>query len=209
MIHTTVGKLIALFLGAALAGSAGCGRSQPSRFYTLTSQKSSNATFGSAPAYQGAIVAIGPVTIPRYLDRPQMVTRSDRNEVRFAETERWAGSLAEDVSRVLIENLSMLLAGDNVVVLRWDQAVLSSVPTKFRVGVEVLRFEGAVGGTVDFRARYTIHDMDGKALSVKESTVQERASGPDYDALAAAMSRTLASASREIADVVRVKGTGN
>ena len=204
-MHTTGGKLMALLLGIALVGSAGCGHSKPSRFYTLASMKSPNGTFEGAPARQGDVVAIGPVTIPRYLDRPQMVTRSDRNEVRIAESERWAGSLAEDVSRVLIENLSVLLAGDNVVVLRWDQAALSSVPIKYRVGVEVLRFEGAVGGAVDLRARYTIHDVDGKALSVKESTVQERASGPDYDALAAAMSRTLASASREIADVVRAK----
>jgi uncharacterized lipoprotein YmbA len=133
-----------------------------------------------------------------------MVTRSDRNEVRFAETERWAAPSRGRLPGADRESIDAA-AGDNVVVLRWDQAVLSSVPTKFRVGVEVLRFEGAVGGTVDFRARYTIHDMDGKALSVKESTVQERASGPDYDALAAAMSRTLASASKEIADVVRAK----
>jgi uncharacterized lipoprotein YmbA len=134
-----------------------------------------------------------------------MVTRSDRNEVRIAEKDRWAGPLREDVSRVLVENLSVLLAGEPFVVLRWEQAVLSSVPVKYRVGVEVLRFEGTVGGTVLLRARYTIYDVDGAALSVRDSTLQEPASGPDYEALAAAMSRTLATASREIASAVRAE----
>lgn len=203
MIDTTGGKLIALFLWVALVGSVGCGSSKPSRFYTLASMNSPGSTFGNAPARPGAVVAIGPVTIPRYLDRPQIVTRSDGNEVRIAETERWAGSLEEDVSRVLIENLSMLLAEEDVVVLRWKQAVLSPVPIKCRVEVEVMRFEGTVGGTVELAARYTIHDVDGKALSMRESTLREPAGGPGYGSLAAAMSRTLASASREIASVIR------
>jgi uncharacterized lipoprotein YmbA len=197
--------MTALLLGVALGGFAACAGSQPSRFYTLTTLRPPDARVESAPGRHRAVVAVGPVTIPGYLDRPQMVTRSDRNEVRIAEKDRWAGPLREDVSRVLVENLSVLLAGEPFVVLRWEQAVLSSVPVKYRVGVEVLRFEGTVGGTVLLRARYTIYDVDGAALSVRDSTLQEPASGPDYEALAAAMSRTLATASREIASAVRAE----
>ena len=64
------------------------------------------------------VVAVGPVAIPDYLDRPQILTRSGPSELQLAEFERWAGSLEKDVSRVLAENLSTLLEKDHVIVLR-------------------------------------------------------------------------------------------
>jgi len=201
---STRGKVTALFLVACLGLSAGCAGSPSSRFYTLTSLKSSGAKTDSTSAEQGPIVAIGPVVIPDYLYRPQIVTRSDGNEIRLNETERWAGSLQEDVSRVLVENLSILLAGDHVVVLRWEQAVLYHFPIKYRIGVEFVRFEGTVGGTVDLRTRYTVYGRDGKEmLSIRESTIREPVGGPDYEALTAAMSRSVAAVSKEITAALR------
>lgn len=53
------------------------------------------------------------------------------------------------------------------------------------------------------RARYTIYGADGrKVVSVGESTVREQAGGPDYESLVAAMSRALATLSREIAAAI-------
>jgi uncharacterized lipoprotein YmbA len=190
-------------LAVCLASLAGCATTTPSKFYTLTPVKATDAPGKGVPAEGGNFLAVGPVVLPDYLDRPQILTRSEGNEVRLHDTERWAGSLAGDVSRVLTENLSALLSADRVTVVRWSPATQPQPPFRYRVGVEILRFEGTAGGTVVLKARYTLYGPDGrKMVSFGESTVREPAGGPDYDALVAAMSRALAAFSREIAAAI-------
>jgi uncharacterized lipoprotein YmbA len=196
-------RAVTAFLAAFLAISAGCASTAPSKFYTLSPMKAPDAPGKRAPAEEGDFLAVGPVVLPDYLDRPQILTRSEGNEVRLHETERWAGSLEGDVSRVLVENLSALLAGNRVTVVRWSPATQPQPPFRFRVGVEILRFEGPAGGTVVLKARYTLYGPDGrKVVSVGESTVREPAGGSDYESLVAAMSRALATFSREIAAAI-------
>jgi uncharacterized lipoprotein YmbA len=190
-------------LAVCLATLVGCATTTPSRFYTLTPMKGSDASAGVIPVEERAILALGPVRLPEYLDRPQIATRSEGNEVRLHETERWAGSLQEDVSRVLCENLSMLLAGKRIAVVRWTSAMQTMAPFRNRLAVEILRFEGPAGGTVVLKARYALIGPDGKkVISAGESTVRETAGGSDYESLVAAMSRALAAFSKEIAAAV-------
>ena len=190
-------------LAVCLATLLGCATTTPSRFYTLTPMKGSDASAGVIPVEEGAVLALGPVRLPEYLDRPQIATRSEGNEVRLHETERWAGSLQEDVSRVLVENLSALLAGKRVAVVRWTSMMQTMAPFRNRLAIEILRFEGPVGGTVVLKARYALLGADGKkVISAGESTVREPAGGSDYESLVAAMSRALAAFSKEIAAAV-------
>ena len=188
-----------LALLAACLVAAGCASTLPSKFYTLTPMNAVNATAGVTPVEEGDVLAVGPVRLPDYLDRPQIMTRSEGNEIRMAETERWAGSLEEDVSRVLVENLSSLLSGKHVAVVRWSSAMQTMAPFQKRLAVEVLRFEGPLGGTVILKARYALLGPDGKqVISAGESIVREPASGSDYESLTAAMSRALATFSRDV-----------
>ena len=190
-------------LAVCLATLVGCATTTPSRFYTLTPVKGADASAGVIPVEEGALIAVGPVRLPEYLDRPQIATRSEGNEVRLHETERWAGSLQEDVSRVLVENLSSLLAGKRVAAVRWSSVMQTMAPFRNRLAVEILRFEGTVGGTVVLKARYALLGPDGKkVVSAGELTVREPAGGADYDALTAAMSRALAVFSKEVAAAV-------
>jgi uncharacterized protein len=192
-----------LALLAACLVAAGCASTLPSKFYTLTPLKAVDATAGVTPVGEGDVLAVGPVRLPDYLDRPQIMTRSEGNEIRMAETERWAGSLQEDVSRVLVENLSALLAGKRVAAVRWSSVMQTMAPFRTRLAVEILRFEGTVGGTVVLKARYALLGPDGKnVISAGESIVREPAGGGDYEALAAAMSRALAVFSKEVAAAV-------
>jgi hypothetical protein len=190
-------------LAVCLASLAGCASTTPSKFYTLTPMKGADGSTPVAPFEEGAVLAVGPVRLPEYLDRPQIATRSEGNEVRLHDTERWAGSLQEDISRVLVENLSMLLAGKRISVARWNPAMQSVASLRNRVGVEILRFEGPAGGTVVLKARYALFGTDGKkVIAAGESTVREPAGGTDYESLVAAMSRALATFSREVAAAV-------
>lgn len=195
-----LGRAAARILGAVLVVLTGCASSKPSRFYTLAPMKAPDSYARSVPAEPGTVVAVGPVELPGYLDRPQIVTGAGGTELRMAETERWAGPLEEDVSRVLIENLSVLLAGRNVRLVPWGSAAYPSLPVRFRIGVELVRFEGPVGGPVVLKARYVVHGGDGKtALAMGESNVREAVEGSGYEALVEGMSRALATFAREIA----------
>lgn len=114
------GKItLAVLLWIGLFAMGGCASSKQARFYTLSPMSAPGDLPKRVPAEQRMAVAIGPVAIPDYLNRPQIVSRSGPRELKLAEFERWAGSLEEDISRVVAENLSVLLAPDNVTVLRW------------------------------------------------------------------------------------------
>lgn len=67
----------------------GCADSQPTRFYTLSPLA---AALGSTPPtlLPDVTVGVGPVTLPPYLDRPQLVTRAGGNRVVLAEFDSWA-----------------------------------------------------------------------------------------------------------------------
>ena len=197
------GKItVAVLFWISLIAMAGCAGSKPARFYTLTPLDSPGEFPGNVGVEQRIAVSVGPVTIPDYLHRPQIVSRSGPRELELSEFERWAGSLEEDVSRVLAENLSVLLAPDDVTVLRWGGDAYP-FPAKYRVTVEVLRFDGTIGESIHLAARWSVSREEEKnVLSLGESNVREPVGGQEYDALVGAMSNALATLSREIAAAI-------
>ena len=68
---------------------------------------------GRAGARPGVVVAA--VRLPEYLERPQLVTRSGDNRLQLEEFHQWGGNLGKDLTRVMAENLSLLLGSDAVV----------------------------------------------------------------------------------------------
>lgn len=195
-------KFVSGFLWICVFAISGCAGSKPARFYTLSPMGAPVDLPKGVPAEQGIAVAIGPVAIPDYVNRPQIVSRTGPRELELAEFERWAGSLEEDVSRVLVENLSVLLAPENMTVVRWDRDAYP-LPAEYRVGVEVLRFDGTVGDSVLLAARWSVsREGDRKILFTGESNVREPVGGKEYDALVGAMSNALATLSREIAAAI-------
>jgi len=94
-------------LSCVLLVLGGCLCTPPSRFYLLPT-----LTDVSSPAAMGEralTIGVGPVTLPPYLDRPQIVTRASRAQLHLAELDQWAASLQDTVARVLAENLSLLM----------------------------------------------------------------------------------------------------
>ena len=129
---------------------SGCGSSRPAKFYTLHPVKSIPAAAKQTVLSDPPVtVGIGPIEIPDYLDRPQIVTRTAQNELAQAEFERWAGSLKTDIARVLVENLSVLLPPDQVSVVPWTRGG----PLQYRVAVDVTRFDVTPGENVWLKAR--------------------------------------------------------
>ncbi len=189
--------LTAFFLLSIALG--GCfGTSQPSRFYTLSSLRGPEPVPHVLSADHGTIVAVGPLSIPDYLNRPEIVTRTGQNEVRLNEFQRWAGDLDSNLSRTVVEDLSVLLPADRFSVVRWTPAVQRDVPVAYRVTVDIMRFDAAPGGTVFPEADWTVYGREKGVLLARKSSISGKVSGNEFTDLVAAMSKTVEDLCREI-----------
>src|SRR5258706_3922695 len=192
---TVIVSLVGLFLLAA------CGTSTPSRFYVLTPLAAGKPTH----APDGLAVGVGPVVIPQYLDRPQVVTRTSDNRLEVGETDHWGRPLNDNVTRVLAENLSGLLQTDRISIYPWTDATAVGL----QVTADIVEFERNAAGTVTLSAFWNITDVtNAKILLTKRSTIVKNidpaAKGADaYDATVAAMSDALATISQEIAGAIK------
>jgi uncharacterized protein len=194
-----------IFLGglAILLVLAGCA-SKPSRFYTLNAITTPEGVQKGSLEAKSLIVAIGPIEIPDYLNQAQIVTRSTQNELKVAEFDRWAGSLDKDVSRVLIEDLSLLLSPENISLLLWRASSALEPSFSFRIIIHLDRFEVMPDEKVLIKSKWAIVDKNGKPiLGLKESSIIEPVEGRGYGARVGAMSRALAGLSQEIAKEVK------
>ena len=190
-------------LGLLVVILAGCASSPSSKFYQLNPLQNRTSITPDAFPEQKQIIAIGPVRIPDYLDRPQIVTRAGTNELKLSEFDRWAGSLESDVTRVLVEDISSLLPADRFSVVRWTPYLESQVPASYKVEVFVDRFEGTLGDSVLLKAQWQVFAHKGGLLLKRESLIREQINGGSYDVLVAAMSSALERLSRDIAGGIR------
>jgi uncharacterized lipoprotein YmbA len=180
----------AALLGGLLA-LAGCAGSESVRYYVL----SATPAGPDGAAVRDIPVGVGPVELPEYLDRPQIVTRTSQNELNVADFDRWAESLKDNTIRVLAENLAMLLPSQRVSVYPWKRAT----PVDYQVTVQVSRFDRLEQGGSVLTVRWRVLDGGGGELLSRTSTYRETPSGPGYSATVAAMNRNLEAFSRDVA----------
>ena len=175
---------------------AACSPTSPTQFYTLSSMQLPPRD----PIGPKTVVGVGPVTLPEYLDRPQIVTRASGNRVMLADFNSWAEPINAMFVRVLVENLSLVLASDNVIVLPQRRPMRLD----YQVEVDVARFDADLGGRALLDARWRVFGRDGDRLVDEgRSTIVAPAEAPgDYDAVVAAMSTALGQMSAAIANAI-------
>jgi hypothetical protein len=107
---------------------------------------------------------------------------------------------------VLVQNLSTLLASDNVVTVPQRRAV----PLDYQVEVDVSRFDADATGRAVLDARWRVFGKGGEQLIQDgRSTIVEPAVDPgDYEAIVASMSKALAEMSSTIASVIETHRSG-
>ena len=195
-MHRTGWAVIAL----ALFASA-CSRSPRATFYTLSpaAVPQPRTPGGASPS-----VAVGPVTIPELVDRPQLVVRVAENRVDVLETHRWAEPLKSEIPRLMARDLGRLLGSDRV--SSYGQS--SAADAKYRVLVDIVRLESAPGDSVTVEADWTVRRAKGERRQGR-SLVREKVSGAGYEPLVAACSRALAGVSVDIANAIRAAGTAD
>lgn len=198
--------LVACFVLPALTSCS----NEPTHTYVLTADVDR-----AGPTTPGGIaVEVGPVSLPAYLDRPQIVTRTAPNSVVQADLDQWGGNLNDNIVRVLAINLSNLLMTDRMMLYPAQDAASAD----FQVVLNIERFEEQPDGSTVLDTFWSLVDpSNGKVLVTRRSSYQaaggssqtghSAATQRPYDAVAAAMSRDLGDLSRDIGrEITALKG---
>ncbi len=192
--NSNPGTLFALLTLVLVISS--CTRTQPVTYYQLSTSDSCQ-TAGDAIAIGDSVIGLGPMRLPEALERPQIVSRQSSNRLQLSDSQRWIEPLAENIYRVLRENLSVLLDTERFLIYPWSRAI----PADYQIIIEIIRFESTGYQTVSLEAVWSIRDKTAKVIILpqKRSSYQVRVMSPDYEELVRALSETLCLFCREIA----------
>ncbi len=175
-------------LAAALTLSA-C--STPEQYYRLSAD-------GPPPANSsGFALGVGPVTLPDYIDRGELVFQSSDTRFEIPYEQRWAGSLRDTATRAIGTNLARRLGTGNLHIYPWPPAT----PLRYQVRVDVRQFHARSGGDAILEASWSIENgATGRVLVRRSGNFSEPVLRNGYEGIVAAESRLLSRCSRAIAE---------
>lgn len=180
---------------------SGCAATTPTGFYVLSALDDTL----DCPGGRSTSIGIGPVDLPRYLDRPQMMTRRGPNEMTLAEFDLWAEPLKEGIPRILSQNLRAQTCLE-VEADAWKK----QTRTDYLLTVIVNRFDGILGGEAVLDVKWTLtHVRMNKVIVSRRSTFTGTVGAQDYRALATTYSSLLAAFSREVAETFSTLHSGS
>jgi uncharacterized lipoprotein YmbA len=186
-----------LVLGGCLGGGS---QTPPTRYFIINSLYTTESKTQPLTDLKAAIVAIGPLTLSQVLDRPQIIIRHSDNEIRIADLDRWAEPLRENLTRVVLDNLAVLLSSGRII--RFPPAV--SIPVTYQIIIEVSRFDGNPKDGVVLRARWSILGDNGDTVLLEQQSVlNEPTKGDTIAEMVFAHSRLVAKLSRDIAEAIK------
>ena len=178
----------------------GCGTTPPSQYYMLNSIPQASI---KNPQNQGETkihIGVGPITIPKYLDRYAIVKRSNGAEVIINDMHRWAEPLADNFTRVLANNLYLLTGTSEISIHPWRNAN----EIDYQVVIDVQRFDADINNNVVLSAHSTINGKAGKQTLYKQkSRITEKADNNNYETLVTSLSIATEKLSQEIADKLK------
>ena len=187
--------LFAIFLLAACSS-----KTPPVKYYILNTLPVPQQENPGAVLGEDIAIGVGPVELPKFLDRPQIVTRKNQNQIQISEFHRWAGTLPGDFARVVAKNIAILLPTDRVAVYPWGDQFS---PT-YRIKLDVEQFDGQLGERVVLDVTWTVVAQEGtNEPLVRRSLMEEPVSDETYEALVVAESNALATLSRAIVEGIK------
>lgn len=191
-------------LSAVLISLNGCigGSTPPSRFYLLEPMKH-NMTVRSSTQRE-ILLALAPVRIPKYADRPQIVTAIAANSYELNELNRWAEGLDENITRVLIQNLSSLVPAE-VVSTRTSNLATQA---QYRLNVNILEFHVDSEAVARLTAQWYV-TANGNRLLSRQTNYDSIASAEDIVITVMALNDCLTRLSVDIATQLRLVADQN
>lgn len=180
-----------LFLALLLTACS----STPMQFYMLSAETGAPPSVTALPA--GTVLGLGPIHLPAYLDRPQLVTALSEHQYQLDEHSRWAERLDENIARALGLSLAKQLGIEQVV--RYPWAPRQRVG--YQISIDILELHQTATGQSRLSVQWQLKQAD-QAVIGRHFECNE-AAGKGVEASVAAQSRCLTRFSVELADAVR------
>ncbi|MFA4989861.1 MAG: PqiC family protein [Candidatus Omnitrophota bacterium] len=144
----------------------------------------------------GVIVAVGPVNIPGYQDRPQIVTRDKNGMLKFAQFDRWGEDLDLALARRFTDNLTLILPGASFQIFPCNFAI----PLDYQVIVDIVQLDSELEKNMVLAAQWSIiNAKNRKMLLTKRSQFIQPINPHNYHGLIQALNASCAALSSEIA----------
>ncbi len=150
-----------------LIGLGGCvidGNTAPSSFYLLTSIENEDVQ----PVSKNSSKISVDVTIPGYIDRPQIVTKGLSDiEYDMSEFNRWLEALRTSLQRVVAENMSSYLPNAKI-----KPVSMGGINPDYKVVINVDRMDGRLGEKSELRVWWSIINRRDKVVSFDNITLE-------------------------------------
>ncbi len=152
-------------------------------------------------------VMVGPVSLPAMIDQPELVVQDGANTVQLYPYQRWAGSLKNDVERVVASSLTQEISTPHV----WSYSQSLQTQFNYQVFLDVQSLENKLGKEVVLDVVWAIKpnsrkdEASSKKNAIKAPTINgrtrvtEQVSTEGFEALVEAQSKAFYKVSLDIA----------
>lgn len=194
-------SVMLIFCAAVLFILGGClsvGDTPSPRLYMLSAQDAGELS-QRYQMPQGAIIMVGPVKIPDYQNRPQIVTQNKDKMLTVAQFDRWGEHLDTALMRVITEDLTVMLPGVTVGMFPYN----FTIPVTYQVLVDVVKMESDLENGLSFSVSWSvINAKNNTMLLTKKAQFHQEIAQGNYSGLSRAMSEVCALFSVQVAEAL-------
>lgn len=175
------------------------GTSPATSFYTL------RAITADPPAVTGqrppsGAIGIGPITLADPVSRSRIIIRNRHGNLEPAEFHRWSGSLVDNLSTVLADEIAHLLDHGEVFAYPW----ISGLQPVYQIRINIRQFDGEPGKQATLKADWLLIGKAGQRRGAVHRTVfHETVTGRAYSDLIRAHEKNVAKLAENIAGVLQ------
>lgn len=193
-MRNTLIKVWLLIPALVLGGCAG--NTSTIRYYMLDPANGTVENRTTATGQLDPVIGLGPVTMPEYLARSQLVIRDTDTEIELLDEHRWAEPLEDQFSRVLALNLSKLLPTSRLVIY----PSRSGSGVTHQLSIAVHRFDANRTGGVVLQVSWTLTEKQDPQQGIGGAIALDTGYSPggDYAAMAKAMSQLVAQLAQQL-----------
>ena len=167
-----------------------CGTTPPSRLYVLDTPLVEQV----ASIDEDLRLVVGPITIPAYLERPQIVVR-DGGRLLASDFDRWSEPLLDGIALALTRQVSAA-GGIEALPFLWPGGLGES----WRLPIEITRFEAETPARFVLEARWVLMSPKSQEVGERQRRRYETSVDVgDYNAIVAASSELLGRLAADIA----------
>lgn len=135
---------------------SGCASKQNTQFYMLNANTGIEANMPNSAFNRNLQIGLGPVHLPEYLNRPQLVVEVSENQYQLDDQHRWAEGLDQNISRALTQLLTSRLGVEQIRRYPWA----TRQAPDYQIGIDILQFHQGADGNSRLQAQWTLKHQE-------------------------------------------------